>query len=102
MDTPSAEELLAATAVLKRLSPSDLATETPELAALCEAGKALFQRIVLQERFGEADAVAFLREQAGNRALLRKLEKLQKSIDKEHELMYSASKQAAILDSQKR
>ena len=61
MDSPSSEEIRAAAAVLRRISPSDLGSTATSLDAdmveLTAAGKQLFGRLILQERFGEKDAV---------------------------------------------
>jgi hypothetical protein len=53
------EELRQATKLLRRLKPSDFVGDdiAPELVALRDAAKELFARGILQERFGERDAV---------------------------------------------
>ena len=70
-----------ATALLRKLTPDDLrGDDNAEIVALREAGIQLFGRAVLHARYGEQDVVAFLREQAGYREMLRRLERLQKQI----------------------
>ena len=95
MATP--EAVLAAAAVLRSIKPKSMDGElTPELSELRDAGKALFQRLIIQERFGEADVVDYLKEKSGHNKMLAKLELLQKEIHREHELRINASKQADI------
>jgi NAD(P)-dependent dehydrogenase (short-subunit alcohol dehydrogenase family) len=90
--------LAQATAILSQLSPSDLAGEDSDLevAALIAEGRRLFTRPVLHAKYGEKDVVEFLREQAGHRELLRRLEKLQKQIAKEHAKRVDSSRSAGI------
>jgi len=78
-------ELAACADVLRRLQPSDLDGDAESMRELRAAGLALFRRPVLHERHGEQDVVEFLKEQAGYRTMLGKLERLQKRIDAEHE-----------------
>ena len=97
--SPPPQTILAqATQLLSQLSPSDLAGEdtNPEVAALLKEGVRLFTRPVLQARYAEKDVVEFLREQAGHRELLRRLEKLQRQIAKEHAKRVDTSKAAGI------
>ena len=78
-DAPSPAELVQAAAILRRLSPDALLEEaldaslTPELAALRDAGRRAFGPCVLQERFGQADVVAYLKEKNRHAATLKKL-----------------------------
>ena len=78
-------ELAACADVLRRLQPSDLDGDADNMRELRAAGLSLFRRPVLHERHGEQDVVEFLKEQAGYRTMLGKLERLQKRIDAEHE-----------------
>jgi len=78
-------ELAACADVLRRLQPSDLDGDAESMRELRAAGLTLFRRPVLHERHGEQDVVEFLKEQAGYRTMLGKLERLQKRIDAEHE-----------------
>ena len=102
VDPPSTAALREAAAVLKRLSPDAFleealdATQAPELAALRDVGRRVFGPCVLQERFGQADVVAYLKEKNRHAATLKKLTKLQQNIDREHALMRSQSAQAEI------
>jgi hypothetical protein len=91
----SAEDLHVCVSVLRQLSSDALATE-PALESLRDAGKKLFQQLVLKERFGEADVVEYLKQKNGYLHMLKKLEKLQRQIDREHEMMRDQSKQAKI------
>jgi len=80
---PSAENLLNAAAILQQCMPADIDGDLnaqPELLALRTAGKALFSRYIMNERFGQKDAVEFLKQQSGHQKMLRKLEKLQKVV----------------------
>ena len=86
-----------ATALLRKLTPDDLrGDDNAEVVALREAGIRLFGRAVLHARYGEQDVVTFLREQAGNREMLRRLERLQKQINKEHEKAQRDSQKSGI------
>ena len=86
-----------ATALLSQLTPEDISGDnSPEVVALREAGIKLFGRAVLHQRYGEQDVVTFLREQAGHRELLRRLERLQKQINAEHAKQKADSQKAGI------
>ena len=90
-------ELLAAAAVLRRLTPSDLTGPlAPEAAELKAAGMALFRRSVLHERFGEADAVAHFKQAASYKGMLAKLERLEQEIRAEHDKRVSAAAACGI------
>ena len=95
---PSPSELLQAVAILGRLKPDDISAGelSEELSALRNAGHRLFGPFVLQERFGQADVVAYLKEKNRHEYTLKKLEKLQRNIDREHEKMRSQSARAQI------
>ena len=86
-----------ATALLSQLTPEDISGDnSPEVVQLREAGIKLFGRAVLHQRYGEQDVVTFLREQAGHRELLRRLERLQKQINAEHAKQKADSQKAGI------
>ena len=91
-----------AAALLSQLSPDDLVgDDCAEVVALREAGVQLFGRAVLHARYGEQDVVTFLREQAGHREMLRRLERLQKQINKEHEKRLKDAQKAGINQARK-
>ena len=86
-----------AAALLSQLTPEDLVgDDSAEVVALREVGVRLFGRAVLQARYGEKDVVDFLREQAGHRTLLKRLETLQRQINKQHAKLLSDSRGAGI------
>ncbi len=97
----SSSLLSEAAALLQRLTPADLVGDEPEVSALREVGCALFGRAVLQQRYGQQDVVEFLREQAGHREMLRRLEKLQRKINQEHERRVKDSRVAGINQARK-
>ena len=76
-------EIASCIAVLSRLTPSAL-RDDPALAPLREAGVKLFGPEVLRERFGQADAIEYLRELNGHRELLKKLTRLHTEVEKAH------------------
>lgn len=89
---PSDAELQLCADVLKRLSPAQLRAvgteESPAHDALREvrdAGLQLFRSLAIEERFGQSDVVEFLRSSHGKKKDLRKLEKLEKEIQKVHQ-----------------
>ena len=61
----------------------------------------LFGRAVLHARYGEQDVVTFLREQAGHREMLRRLERLHKQINAAHEKQRADSQKAGINQARK-
>ena len=85
-----------AAALLSRLAPDDLIGDAADVVALRAAGIKLFGRAVLHERYGQEDVVAFLREQAGHRELLRRLERLQRQINKEHAKQQADAQKSGI------
>ena len=96
-----AAAILSAVEVLRRLKPDELVEKDgtqlpPELAALRDEGKRLFGRCIVQEKFGDREVKEYLEEVMGHRALLRKLESIQKKIDREHDKLCSESQRAAI------
>ena len=97
-DEPSEAELLQCAATLRRLQPEDLAQKhlSEGLTAVIESGTELFKRQIKQVLFGESDAVEFLKEQSGHRKLLKKLERLQKEIQRENELRCKESASCGI------
>ena len=80
--------------LLRQLSPADIASD--EAAELREVGLALFGRLAIKQAYGEKDVVEFLREQAGHRTLLKRLEKLQKQINAEHDRRCTEAQSAGI------
>ena len=76
-------EIASCIAVLSRLTPTAL-RDDPALAPLREAGVKLFGPEVLRERFGQADAIEYLRELNGHRELLKKLTRLHTEVEKAH------------------
>ena len=78
-----ATEVAACAAVLGTLTPSAL-RDDPALAPLLKVGVALFGPEVLRQRFGQSDAIEYLRELNGHRKLLKKLERLHREVDKAH------------------
>ena len=83
-----------ATLLLRQLSPADIASD--EAAELREVGLALFGRLAIKQAYGEKDVIEFLREQAGHRTLLKRLEKLQKQINAEHDRRCAEAQSAGI------
>eukprot|EP00930_Biecheleria_cincta_P070895 TRINITY_DN58473_c0_g1_i1.p1 TRINITY_DN58473_c0_g1~~TRINITY_DN58473_c0_g1_i1.p1 ORF type:complete len:564 (-),score=94.61 TRINITY_DN58473_c0_g1_i1:218-1909(-) len=57
---PSAGDLATCASVLRALSPKDL--QLPEVKEVLEAGALLFRRHILKEKFGDKDALEFLKE----------------------------------------
>ena len=92
---PSSEEAIAqATVLLKQLTPAEIACD--EAKELRAAGVALFGRLAIKHAYGDKEVVEFLREQAGHRTLLKRLERLQKQINAEHERRCADSHGAGI------
>lgn len=71
-------------------------SQPASLIAFRDAGLLAFGPIVLQHRFGESDVVEYLKQKNNHAAMLKKLEKLQKSIEAEHSRLCSESARAAI------
>jgi len=91
---PSAEEIAACEAVLRRLSADTL--ELPEFESLLATGRALFKRSVLQGEFGREDVLQHLKEKHEHKAMLRKLSKLQAQIAEHHAARCQEANKAEI------
>ena len=79
-DDVSAAELATCISVLRRLGSAVEAY--PELDAL---GKDTWRRVVLKERYGEEDVVAFLERTSKHKELLKRLERLATVVHLAHE-----------------
>ena len=88
------DRVAQATSILRDLRPEDLNGDHAK--ELCDHGVRLFGRLAIQQRYGGDDVVAFLKEQAGYRTLLKRLERLQKQINTEHERQKKASQHTGI------
>lgn len=80
-DGVSDAEVAHCVSVLRRLDP----TSVERHAELNVVGKNLFRRAIIKERWGESDVVAFMRESAQHKAMLKRLERLQVAIHHVHE-----------------
>ena len=73
-------EIASAVAVLRRLQPADLKGHHE----LIQEGTRLFERTIKTKLFGEDSVVAFLKQQGEYRFLLKRLEKVQEEVERNH------------------
>lgn len=74
------QEIASAVAILRRLQPTDLKGHD----TLMQEGTRLFERTIKTKLFGEESVVAFLKQQGEYRFLLKRLEKVQEEVERNH------------------
>jgi hypothetical protein len=91
----SADRLAQCVHFLIALTPEDLQSDET-YAPLVEAGCALFKSQVLKRAFGQEDVLIYMREQAEQKRLLKKLERLAQRVSDVHDGRLRKAKFAGI------
>ena len=73
-------EIATVVAILRQLQPADL-KEHPELI---QEGTRLFERTIKTKLFGDDSVVDFLKQQSEYRFLLKRLERVQEEVERNH------------------